>query len=134
MGINRLGNHTGKTKYTTRARLADFNLNPFTFVGHRNNCFFLPYESLYYEGCATVPMVRLELWSPVIFPFICKTSSHFNPCQPQPKAAPKCLKSYSKILQKLLVNTAIFAFFLKTAAAGEAGVMQFQTTVFCFLY
>ena len=32
----------------------------------------------------------------------------------------------------LLVNIAILAFFLKTGAAGEAGVMQFQTTVFCF--
>ena len=40
MAINRLANHTGKTKHTTKARLADFYLNPFTFVGYRNNCFF----------------------------------------------------------------------------------------------
>jgi len=40
-----LGNHTGKQKHTTLARLADFYLNPFTFVGYRNNC-FLPIQIL----------------------------------------------------------------------------------------
>ena len=40
MAINWLGNHTEKKKHTTYARLADFYLNPFTFVGYRNNCFF----------------------------------------------------------------------------------------------
>ena len=40
MAINRLGNHTGKKKHTTEVRLADFCINPFTFVGYRNNCFF----------------------------------------------------------------------------------------------
>ena len=40
MVINWLANHTGKKKHTTKARLADFYLNPFTFVGYRNNCFF----------------------------------------------------------------------------------------------
>lgn len=32
-----LGNHTGKKKQPTKARLADFYLDPFTFVGYRNN-------------------------------------------------------------------------------------------------
>ena len=41
MAINRLGNHTGKKKHTTlKSRLTDFYLNPFKFVGYRNNCFF----------------------------------------------------------------------------------------------
>ena len=48
MVINPLGfgTHTGKMKRTTKARLADFYLNPFTFVGYRNNCFFSPTQIL----------------------------------------------------------------------------------------
>ena len=40
-----LGNHTGKQKHTTLARLADFYLNPLTFVGCRNDS-FLPIQIL----------------------------------------------------------------------------------------
>ena len=53
MAINWLGNHTEKKKHTTYARLADFCLNPFTFVGYRNNCFFSHTNPYYFERYAT---------------------------------------------------------------------------------
>ena len=62
MAINQLGNHTGKNKHTTYARLANFHLNPFTFVGNRNNFVFLPYKSLYFERYATVLIVIFRAW------------------------------------------------------------------------
>ena len=57
MAINWLGNHTGKKKHTTEARLADFCLNPFNICRLQKQLFFLPYKCLYFEHYTTVPMV-----------------------------------------------------------------------------
>ena len=57
MAINRLGSHTGKKRHTSSVRLAEFYLNPFTFVGYGNNSSCLSLKSLYFERYATVPIV-----------------------------------------------------------------------------
>ena len=41
-------------------RLADFYLNPFTYVGYKNKYFF-PYQSLYFGGYSTMLMSYFEL-------------------------------------------------------------------------
>ena len=56
MAINRLGSHTGKKRHTSSVRLAEFHLNPFTFVGYRNNRSCLSHNSLYFVRYVTVPI------------------------------------------------------------------------------
>ena len=38
-------------------KVSRFLFNPFTFIGYRNNFFFLPFKSLYFERYVTVPLV-----------------------------------------------------------------------------
>ena len=54
-------NNTQK-KHETEARLADFYLNPLTFVGYRNNCFSSIQIGLYFERYATVLMFIIRAW------------------------------------------------------------------------
>ena len=62
MVINRSETTQERRNTQIIARLADFYFNPLP-SGYRNNCFFLPYKSLYFERYATVLMVIFRAWA-----------------------------------------------------------------------